>query len=182
MEYPGWIDSASPYFQVAEADPMSVQNSLDHPPILDRQLFRAGKVIFRQGSEGECAYVIQSGSVDIVLESNGDKMCLGRLTHGAIFGEMALIDDSPRMASAIAADACNLIVIRKALFKEKLAAADPFIARLLGLFVNNIRNITTAHTSHRPFRKWHGQEAADGETGPESAGPSLTKAPFIRRG
>src|SRR6185503_12475083 len=61
--------------------------------------FKAGEVIFLTGEQGSVLYVIKSGSVEI---RRGTKL-LERLTDGDIFGEMAIIDHSPRAADAIAA-------------------------------------------------------------------------------
>ena len=62
------------------------------PPIS----FRPGEVIFREGDKGNEMYVVRSGEVDIEL----DGKVLETLARGGIFGEMALIDGSPRAATA----------------------------------------------------------------------------------
>jgi CRP-like cAMP-binding protein len=66
---------------------MTARSSLDHPEILDRQVFHAGKVIFEEGDEGDCAYVIQSGAVDIVRDTDDGKVKLGRLRAGSILAK-----------------------------------------------------------------------------------------------
>jgi CRP-like cAMP-binding protein len=55
---------------------------------------------------------------------------------------MALIDNTPRMATAIAVRETTLILITQATFQEKLKKTDPFIRALLNIFVRNIRNLT----------------------------------------
>jgi CRP/FNR family transcriptional regulator, cyclic AMP receptor protein len=60
--------------------------------------YRAGETIFREGDPGAELFVIQRGRVRIL---SGNKL-LETLGENEIFGEMALIDDSPRSASAIA--------------------------------------------------------------------------------
>jgi len=54
---------------------------------------------------------------------------------------MALIDDQPRMASAVAASTSTVIVISRDVFQRKLAKCDPFVRGLLGIFVKNIRSM-----------------------------------------
>ena len=92
---------------------MTVRSSLDHPQVLDRQVFHSGKVIFKEGADGNCAYLIQAGSVDIIRDTEDGIIKLGRLKPGAIFGEMALIDGSPRMATAVAVEATTVVIVKK---------------------------------------------------------------------
>lgn len=106
--------------------------------ILERKVFYAGQKIFKEGDRGDRAYLIQDGTVEIV--KNG--MALATLSKGELFGEMALVDDQPRMASANAITDVSVVVISREVFREKLAKADPFIRGLLSIFVRNIRNLT----------------------------------------
>jgi CRP/FNR family cyclic AMP-dependent transcriptional regulator len=106
--------------------------------ILERKVFYAGQKIFKEGDRGDRAYLIQDGTVEIV--KNG--MPLATLSKGELFGEMALVDDQPRMASANAVTDVSVVVISRDVFREKLAKADPFIRGLLSIFVRNIRNLT----------------------------------------
>jgi CRP/FNR family transcriptional regulator, cyclic AMP receptor protein len=62
--------------------------------------FKAGETIFREGDRGAELFVIQRGRVRIL---SGNRL-LETLVENEIFGEMALIDDSPRSASAVAED------------------------------------------------------------------------------
>jgi CRP/FNR family transcriptional regulator, cyclic AMP receptor protein len=62
--------------------------------------FKAGETIFREGDRGAELFVIQRGRVRIL---SGNRL-LETLGENEIFGEMALIDDSPRSASAVAED------------------------------------------------------------------------------
>ncbi len=70
-------------------------------PVYDRLVFYAGDVIFKEGEDGNWAYLIQSGKIEIFCESaHGGFDQLGILGPGRLFGEMALIDNVPRMATA----------------------------------------------------------------------------------
>lgn len=105
-------------------------------PLLDRRVFSPGETIFKEGQHGSVAYIVQKGTVDLW---RGDKL-IAVLTENAIFGEMALIDGAPRMATAKARDLVTAIVLPKGLFDAKLRGADPFIGRLLQILVTNVRN------------------------------------------
>ena len=106
--------------------------------VLERKVFYTGQKIFAEGDRGDRAYLIQSGNVDIVK----NEMPLATLGPGELFGEMALIDDKPRMATAVAATDVAVVIISRDSFNEKLSKADPFIRGLLNIFVRNIRNLT----------------------------------------
>jgi CRP-like cAMP-binding protein len=111
--------------------------------VLERRVYYAGSRIFREGEPGERAFVVQSGMVEIYKEVDGREIVLGTISEGGIFGEMALIDAAPRMASARAVRNSTIVIVPQTTFKEKLAKADPFIRALLGIFVKNIRSLTS---------------------------------------
>ena len=68
--------------------------------VLDRLTLKSGDFVFKEGEEGNHAYVVQEGTIDIVRKnSEGEDIVLGTVEKGGIFGEMALIDDQPRMAN-----------------------------------------------------------------------------------
>jgi len=109
---------------------------------LERLVIEQGQTIFREGDEGNRAFIIQEGAVDIVkTNAAGEEVILGTVEKGGIFGEMALIDDQPRMASARAASMVTIIVISRDMFRSKMAKCDPFVRGLLGIFVKNMRSI-----------------------------------------
>lgn len=110
--------------------------------ILQRQTFQAGDRIFREGEEGNIAYVVQSGEVEIYKEIDGKEVVLGKVGQGGIFGEMALIDSKPRMAGARASKGSTIIIVTRAMFEQKLAKTDPFIRGLLNILVENIRSLS----------------------------------------
>lgn len=109
----------------------------------EAKLFAKNQIIFAEGDYGEQAYVIQQGKVTIFkMDSEGEMVVLGTLGPGAIFGEMALIDDQPRMASARADDTTSVYIVSREMFQNKLENSDPFLRGLLNIFVRHIRNIT----------------------------------------
>lgn len=112
--------------------------------VLDRRVYAAGEVIFKEGEIGRrCAYLVQSGKVEISKKAaDGEAFILGYINDGGIFGEMALVDNKPRMAMARAADTTTVIIVTEATFEDKLRKADPFIRGLLNMFVRNIRETT----------------------------------------
>ncbi len=115
--------------------------------ILDRRSFEPGKVIFAEGDRGDAAYVVESGEVAIYKDIEGETVKLGVIKQGGIFGEMAVIDGTPRMATAVADNHVIVVRVPKAVFDQKLAGTDPFIRGLITIFLNNIR------ASHKLYNK-----------------------------
>ena len=118
--------------------------------MLERTTCAAGTKIFKEGDIGDRAYVIQEGQVDIVKSTDNGEIVLGTVSKGAIFGEMALIDDNPRMATARAAKACTLIVVTRPAFEAKLSKTDPFIRGLLKILVGNVRAVSSGGAAQEP--------------------------------
>lgn len=108
--------------------------------VIERKAFPTGDVIFKQGSNGRTAYIVQKGRVEIVrtLEDETEK-ALGTVGPGGIFGEMAVIDETPRMASARAVEPTTVIVVTEQMFAQKLEKTDPFIRGLIHVLADTIR-------------------------------------------
>lgn len=111
--------------------------------LIERKVFAVDDIIFKQGGSGRTAFIIQKGAVDIVHElPSGEEKLLANLGAGAIFGEMSLIDDKPRMATARATDPTTVIVVTEQMFMQKLEKSDPFIRGLMNIMAETIRNMS----------------------------------------
>ncbi len=75
--------------------------------ILHRRDYNVGETIFNQGDPGLGMYIIEEGVVDIVAGS--ERQQLAELKAGDFFGELALLDDTPRTAAALAKTPCRLL-------------------------------------------------------------------------
>lgn len=111
--------------------------------VRDRRVYAAGELIFAEGEVSRrCAYLVESGQVEIVKRfDDGSEVVLGTIPPGGIFGEMALVDNKPRMAAARAVDSVAVIIISEQMLDAKLQKADPFLRGLLNLFVRQIREL-----------------------------------------
>lgn len=106
-----------------------------------RRRFRAGEGIFSEGDLGEEAYVIESGRVAIFKMVKGQKVVLGELNANGVFGEMALIDDEPRMASAQAVDDTICMVLPKSALKAQLNRTPDLVILVLETLLHDIRKM-----------------------------------------
>ncbi|MCH7762442.1 MAG: cyclic nucleotide-binding domain-containing protein [Candidatus Marinimicrobia bacterium] len=64
--------------------------------------YQSGEDVFKQFAPAEGMFIIISGSVEIYIENDGSKNILAELSDRDFFGEIALLDDKPRSAGAIA--------------------------------------------------------------------------------
>jgi CRP/FNR family cyclic AMP-dependent transcriptional regulator len=86
---------------------------------------KKGKSIFLEGAPGECAYIIESGSVEVSkTKSNGKTISLGTLYEKDIFGELGLIDGLPRTATVTALEDCTVSILTQEAFNS-LARRNP---------------------------------------------------------
>ena len=107
----------------------------------NRRKFKAGEIIFGEGARGEEAYVVETGRVAIYKTENGVKVMLGQLGPNGIFGEMALIDDEPRMASAMAEDDTVCLVIPKSVLKAQVDRTPELVILVLDTLLDYIRQM-----------------------------------------
>ena len=79
---------------------------------------KKGEVIFKEGDLGTEMFILQEGQVEILKTLQGVDEQLAVLEKGDFFGEMSLLEDLPRTASARAVSACKLIRINGATFDQ----------------------------------------------------------------
>ncbi len=99
----------------------------------------AGAIIFREGDPGDEMYVVVAGKVRISKQVPGiGEEALGILEAGSHFGEMAMIDESPRSADAIAHTACALAVVRRDDLDQLMFVDKDLAYDLLWTFVRTL--------------------------------------------
>ena len=110
--------------------------------VLNRQSFKAGQTIFEKGEAPHFAYIVQAGAVDIVVKDDGNDVMVDTITAGEVFGEMALVDEQPRSAWAVAKQATTCVLITKEEFQKRLAKVDPLTRSMLMLLTKRLRKTT----------------------------------------
>lgn len=107
-----------------------------------QRTYQAGETIFAEGDPGDEAFMILSGEIEISINTGKDSVTLATLGRGEIFGEMALVDDEPRMATATARAETALSAVPQEAFKKRLswlAEEDRLMSRILEMFVTRLR-------------------------------------------
>ena len=109
-----------------------------------KRRYSSGETIFSMGQDGDCAYIIETGRIEVFISSGSDKIVLTTLGVGEIFGEMSVIDGSPRSASATALEDCVLLVVSREALSERFEAADPVVRLLITILLKHLRSANQA--------------------------------------
>lgn len=108
-------------------------------PRYERQLM-PGDVLFKEGDTGEEMYFIRKGKIKISIGEEDQEKILAILKDGEFFGEMAVIDGSPRSAAATALEETDLIIIDKEGFVTKINE-NPLIAYIIESLTSRVRTL-----------------------------------------
>ncbi len=110
----------------------------------------AGALLFSEGDQGNHAYVIRSGEVEILKASQGREVLLAVRAEGEVIGEMALLEDAPRTAAVRARTDVDLLAIDKTQLDHLLETSSS-AARVL--FYTMLRRWREMHAALRQSEK-----------------------------
>jgi CRP/FNR family transcriptional regulator, cyclic AMP receptor protein len=78
--------------------------------LMHERRYLPDEIVFDEGEEGQAVYVVMSGRLEISRGHDGGRHVVNELGAGSFFGDLALLDNSPRSAQVRAVDACELAV------------------------------------------------------------------------
>ena len=111
---------------------------LDRSSVNLNRTYPKNTMIFAEGETGNELYIIQKGSVKIAKIIDNSEVLLAVLKTGDIFGEMALLESKPRMASAMAYEDCMVLAVNRNNFTHMISTQPQMIARLTILLSERI--------------------------------------------
>ena len=100
---------------------------------------RAGEVIFREEDLGDEMYMVRTGQVNVYQEMGEDRTPLQIAEPGGYFGEMAIIDDLPRSATAVAEVDTSLLVLHKNDFRSAVQDYPDIAFEIFREFTRRLR-------------------------------------------
>ncbi len=122
---------------------------------LKKTRFTANAVIFEEGERGNAAYIIRSGKVEIRKGVHGSNpQRLAELGKGDVLGELALFDNRPRMASAIALTDVEVIEMPTEEFLERLSTMDPAMKGMVLTMVSRVRKMADEFMRRKAEMNW----------------------------
>jgi CRP-like cAMP-binding protein len=101
--------------------------------------FSTGTSIFKEGEVGNEMYVIQSGKVNITKKARDMEKVLVTLGPGAFFGEMAIINQKPRSASAVVLEDARLLVIGPKTFDTMIRSNSEIAVRMIKILAQRLQ-------------------------------------------
>jgi CRP/FNR family transcriptional regulator, cyclic AMP receptor protein len=112
----------------------------------------AGSVIFSEGQKRDCMYVVKAGEVDLFVRGQ----LAETVSVDGFLGELAMIDNSPRTATAVAKTDCTLIPINEKQFEFLSQEVPLFSLAIMRAMVSRIRS----RTARFGVMAWPGQQPA----------------------
>jgi len=100
----------------------------------------AGTILFRDGEAGSEMYVLRRGRVRIFKEVRGEEKTLATLGAGEFFGEMAILNDKPRTASAEVIEESDMLVINGKAFGAMVVSNTEIAVRLIRKLASRLDN------------------------------------------
>ncbi len=97
----------------------------------------AGQIIFKEGDPGDHLYVVKSGEVEIRVRDR----VVETVVQGGVFGEMALLDQAPRSATAMAGSDCEVVPIDQKRFLFMVQQTPFFALEIMKLLVHRLRTM-----------------------------------------
>ena len=108
------------------------------------KIYHDGEVIVRQGEMGDCMFIIQEGTAEVLQRKEDKEYCLAVLSEGDCFGEMALFEKEVRSATVRARGDVRVLTVDKRLFLRRVHE-DPSLAyTILQKMSHRIRELNTA--------------------------------------
>jgi CRP-like cAMP-binding protein len=98
----------------------------------------AGGVVFNKGDTGECMYILQSGTIDMMI---GDTV-IETIGPNEALGFMSMIDDQPRSSTAKAREDCELTLIDARIFRFMVDEVPNFATYIMGVLARRIRGMS----------------------------------------
>lgn len=98
-----------------------------------------GDYVFREGEFGQTAFIVETGTIELVKYTGEEHTVLIELEKGALFGEMAIIDNSARSASARAKTECVLKVVTEEELKKHLSSSPTASLEMMRRLASYVR-------------------------------------------
>ena len=103
--------------------------------------YSAGQHLFTKGDDGDCAFIIEKGTVEVYINKKDKKMIIAILSAGDLLGEMAIIDRLPRTASAQALEDTEVLVIPHEYVAQKIECSDATVRFFLKVIMERYRDM-----------------------------------------
>ncbi|MEO9902893.1 cyclic nucleotide-binding domain-containing protein [Nisaea sp.] len=112
--------------------------------------YNKGDVIFSEGDPGDEAFILRSGSIEVSVGTGKDRKSLDVITANQMFGEMSVIGNVPRTATAQCLEDTLVTVVDRKLVQIKIAEMDPYIRYLMQSLIDRLTRTSKRVARSRP--------------------------------
>ena len=105
------------------------------------RLYQDGDIIFHKGDQGDCMFLVQKGTLDVILEEDKGKV-VNTIHSGEFFGEMAMFEKChERSAGAIAVEPSQVLILSEEILKRFIEKKAPrrFLSNTIGVLCHRLR-------------------------------------------
>lgn len=121
----------------------------------DRVSYRPGDVLFKQGDPGDAAYVVLSGTADILVDAGADQIRVATIESNSIIGEIAILCDVARTATVKASAPLETLRIKKDQFIRLLAEFPEVAVEIMRVLADRLSRTTAELTEARRELRLH---------------------------
>jgi signal transduction histidine kinase len=108
-----------------------------------------GQLLMKEGEPGDAMYVILEGDVEVTKRSGGQEVMIARRGAGDVIGEMALLYETPRIASVRALSTCRLLRISHTAFQRMLSCSPSAPLAMLHTVSSRLRGMESMLLQHQ---------------------------------
>jgi len=124
--------------KIAKLESAVTDNTPKYPPDTMVQKYPKGHLLFAECENGDTMYIIQAGQVKITKIVDNKEVILAVLNKGDIFGEMAIVENKPRAATAEVCEDCTLLVVNRKNFVNLIREQPDMVVRIASLMSERI--------------------------------------------
>ncbi len=115
----------------------------------DRLSYRSGEALFRQGEDGDAAFVILNGTADVLVETDAGAVKVAELAENSVVGEIAILCDVARTATVRAITPVEVLRISKENFLKLLADFPEMTLEVVRVLASRLAQTTSELTAER---------------------------------
>src|SRR6516225_2936912 len=152
---------------------------------MTRTHFAEGQILFREGDPADSVFRLLSGAVDILRELDGDPILLGTVDAGQLIGEMGVVENRPRSATARAASEVEVEILTPTEFLDQIVASPRAARELIRRLSQRLREADDriVNDERRSGRSQGTRKDADNQTAVVSVNNAYlaAKNPWLQR-
>ena len=115
------------------------------------RVYLDGEDIVTEGEVGDCMYIIQHGTADVIRNEDGVATVVDTMESGELFGEMAIVENTVRSSTVRARGEVRAITIDRKTFMRRIQEDPSLAISVLEVLCHRVRNLdnTIAHLKHQ---------------------------------